>query len=234
MTTGTSMQPAPMPVPRAVPPPEPIAAPPVAVEPPAQAVAPGPKLSPQRALNDLALAARRAKTTLSAEDYDALKPLVQDGTPAAEAISALVKKRIEPITNSFTDHVLKIDPDAEIRISSNKDAIVIRSSKGATTETLGKGDIERAIAGAGKKLTDEYPSVTVDPTGQWQIYAKSIEARNRAIDSLPDVTVADPAAQFAARFNLPSDAERTFPPNKSGLPTKAPRADEAARRTSKR
>ena len=88
-------------------------------------------------MNEIAIAARRAKTTLSAEDYDALKPLVQDGTPAADAVAALVKSRVE----------------------------------------------------------------------------------------------ADPAAQFAARFNLPSDAERTFPPNKSGLPTKAPRADAKAKAT---
>lgn len=40
---------------------------------------------------------------------------------------------------------------------------------------------------------------------------------------------ADPAAELARRFGLPSDAERTFPPNKSGLPTKAPKADAAAK-----
>jgi hypothetical protein len=90
-------------------------------------------------MNDLAIAARRAKTTLSADDYDALKPIVQAGTPAADAVAALVKTRVE-------------------------------------------------------------------------------------------AAPADPAAAFAARFGLPSDAERTFPPNKSGLPTKAPRADAKAQR----
>lgn len=39
----------------------------------------------------------------------------------------------------------------------------------------------------------------------------------------------DPAAELARRFGLPSDAERTFPPNKSGLPTKPPKADAKAK-----
>lgn len=39
----------------------------------------------------------------------------------------------------------------------------------------------------------------------------------------------DPAAELALRFGLPSDAERTFPPNKSGLPTKPPKADAKAK-----
>jgi hypothetical protein len=91
-------------------------------------------------MNDLAIAARRAKTTLSADDYTALKPIVQAGTPAADAVAALVKTRAE-------------------------------------------------------------------------------------------AAPADPAAAFAARFGLPSDAERTFPPNKSGLPSKAPRADAKAQAT---
>lgn len=83
------------------------------------------KLSPQQALNELAIAARRAKTTLSGADYDVLKGQVAAGASPADAVAELVKSRI----------------------------------------------------------------------------------------------VSDPAAEFARRFGLPSDAERVFPTNKAGLPT---------------
>lgn len=55
-----------------------------------------------------------------------------------------------------------------------------------------------------------------------------------AVASLKTPSIADlaedPAAAFAARFNLPSDAERRWPVNKSGLPSDAPKADAKYRR----
>jgi hypothetical protein len=48
-----------------------------------------------------------------------------------------------------------------------------------------------------------------------------------AVEALKATRTTDPAAELARRFNLPSDAERTFPPNKSGLPTKPPTARKA-------
>jgi hypothetical protein len=43
----------------------------------------------------------------------------------------------------------------------------------------------------------------------------------------PEAPVTDPAAELARRLGTPSDAERTFPANKSGLPARAPTAVKA-------
>lgn len=56
-----------------------------------------PAMSPQRILNELALAARRAKITLSGPDYDALVATVKQGAAPADAIAGLVKTRLAPI-----------------------------------------------------------------------------------------------------------------------------------------
>lgn len=48
--------------------------------------------------NELAIAARRAKVTLTGADYDRLAPLVRDGMSAAEAVAPLVKPVVpEPV-----------------------------------------------------------------------------------------------------------------------------------------
>lgn len=70
-------------------------APNVPAEPPSQpAVKP---MSRQQTLNELALAARRAKISLSGEDYGALQVAVRDGATPVEAVAALAKSRMSPI-----------------------------------------------------------------------------------------------------------------------------------------
>lgn len=64
---------------------------------PMETAAAAPAMSPQRILNELALAARRAKITLSGPDYDALVATVKQGAAPADAIAGLVKTRLTPI-----------------------------------------------------------------------------------------------------------------------------------------
>lgn len=97
--------------------------------------------------------------------------------------------------DSIVKPVLDIDPSAEVRISHDGGSVAIRSSKGATAETLGQGDIERMIKSAGHKLTSTYKEAGVDPTGEWQIYAKDKDAWNSAIDALPDKFSGNPIDQ---------------------------------------
>ncbi len=154
-TTGTSWTPAPMPTPRAAPldgvPAEaeamnaPKVPAPVPQEPHMATPEPvaAPTKSPSQTLNEIAIAARRAKVKLTLADYDALTPTVQSGKmSAAEALS----KHLE-----------------------------------------------------------------------------STAAPKSAIEQLSE------SSSFSA---LPSDAERTFPPNKSGLPTKPPTARKAVGKVS--
>lgn len=86
------------------------AAPPVSSQPAAPVVAPEPAapapqpsqpavkpMSRQQTLNELALAARRAKISLTGEDYGALQVAVRDGMTPVDAVAALAKARMSPI-----------------------------------------------------------------------------------------------------------------------------------------
>lgn len=97
-TTGTSMIPAAVPTPA---PPTPTSAPPIATA-PAPMPAPSPIAAPaaaasampnQIAINQLGLAARRAKLSLSLEEIKALVPLVEQGATPDQAVGALVAVR---------------------------------------------------------------------------------------------------------------------------------------------
>lgn len=72
--------------------------PPVVVAAPAavsEVVAPAAKaLSPAQTMNELALAARRAKITLSPTDYKTLSKVVQEGAAPAEAVATLLEQRL--------------------------------------------------------------------------------------------------------------------------------------------
>lgn len=71
----------------------------VAPETPAAPVA----MSPARTLNELAIAARRAKVKLSQEDYQALIPLVQQGATPADAVAKLPALQMQRIAGTMTD-----------------------------------------------------------------------------------------------------------------------------------
>ncbi len=58
--------------------------------------APSPKL-----YNDLAMAARRAKTTIAPADYEALIPAVQQGMSPEDAIATLLQKRLTQAVPGF-------------------------------------------------------------------------------------------------------------------------------------
>lgn len=75
-------------------------------------------------------------------------------------------------------------------------------------------DLGIASRRAGVKLT------AADDADVLMRISKGANPTQAIADVIAAKSPADPAAAFAANFGLPSDAERTFPPNKAGLPTK--------------
>lgn len=86
-----------------------------------------------------------------------------------------------PVSNSIN----KIDPDAKIQYNSTNDAVAIQSSKGATSENFGRGDVEQQLIHT-PGIQKNFPASGVDPTGKWFILAKDKAAFNRLIDELPN------------------------------------------------
>lgn len=75
-------------------------------------------------------------------------------------------------------------------------------------------DLGIAARRAGVKIT------AADDADVLMRISKGADPTQAIADVIAAKPPTDPAAAFAAKFGLPSDAERTFPPNKAGLPTK--------------
>jgi hypothetical protein len=74
----------------------------------------------------------------------------------------------------------------------------------------------------GKELTD-----AIIKDGYDAIITKDKYGTSESVLLKPSESIVDPSAELARRLGTPSDAERRFPPNKSGLPSNPPTARKA-------
>ncbi len=110
------------------------------------------------------------------------------------------------------------------RVAASEPAVAAKPSSGVAPIELPKVLSPTAIRSA-LEMAARRANITIPPEARPAL----MQAVKGGLSPEDAISALKPSAdaEFAATYNLPSDAERTFDPNKSGLPTKAPTARKA-------